>query len=462
MASAPPVESSLAQPEADVGSGTRAQLVVGGRFVLAKKIGNGSFGNVYLGKDQETDEKVALKLEHEATAHPQLINEHRAYRRMEGETGIPRILWFGREGEYWCLVMPLLGPSLSDLHTFCRLKFSLKTTLLLADQIFTRIEYVHSKHTLHRDIKPANFIIGNMNDPNSVNVIHIIDFGLSRPFRSLEPPHDHIPFRDEVSVTGTARFVSVNTHQGMEQSRRDDLEAIMYMLMYFAVGQLPWQNMKKRLAKNRREKHRELALLKQDALSSVCSKLPVEFGTALRYIRKLAFDEEPDYNHIRGLFRNLYEKNGYTKVVFDWSNKQLMGFEDGEICEIKGGTESEQKDAALVASTGKKESTLEQVKKVLRRVADEEQKRRRSRILCTWDDKQKSETSPQVVAKKQRVEVPKADLAAEKKEKEKESHTEMEEHEKQEKTEEKKESELANANPEVLKDIKGLYSAFGF
>jgi len=318
--------------------------------------------------------------------------------------GIPHILWFGEEGEYWCLVLSLCGPSLHDLFTFSRQKFSLKTVLLLADQILERIEFVHSKHTLHRDIKPANFLIGHLKDSGAKNVVHVIDFGLSRPFRGLEPPHTHIPFREEVSITGTARFASVRTHQGLEQSRRDDLEAIMYMLIYFLEGHLPWQNLKKKHLKNRREKHRELALLKQSTMPSVLMHLPSEFGTALKYIRGLAFDADPDYDHLRLLFRTLYQRRGYTKVVFDWTNKQLIGFEDEKekeddeknIFETK--EEAKEPDEDIFPNSSQKaevaDSIQEQIAEIRRRVAQKELKRKRSKVLVTWDKESLPKSPP--------------------------------------------------------------------
>lgn len=382
-----------------------SKLTVAGRFKLLKKIGNGSFGNVYLGTDLQTQAKVAVKLEHQETNHPQLFNEHTAYMRMQGKEGIPDILWFGQEGEYWCLAMPLMGPSLHDLFTFCRQRFSLKTTLLLADQILDRIKTVHEAHTLHRDIKPANFIIGNLLDPKTANTVHIIDFGLSRPYRAIEPPHKHIPYREEVNITGTARFASVNTHLRKEQSRRDDLEAILYMLIYFVAGALPWQNMKKKHMRKRKDKHRELAMMKQTATSEMTRNLPSEFGVALKYVRELAFDAEPDYEHLRRLFKGLYVRRGYNKFAFDWSNKPLIGFED-EWVRVPEEQETEAQDSLTPGPGGEsltwnnnnnsdsdtdKATTANVVLSVSqraelesKRLEQEEHKRKRAKILITW------------------------------------------------------------------------------
>ncbi|XP_042423178.1 casein kinase 1-like protein 1 [Zingiber officinale] len=133
---------------------------VGNKFRLGRKIGSGSFGEIYLGTNIQTNEEVAIKLENVKTKHPQLLYESKLYRILQGGTGILNVRWFGVEGDYNVLVMDLLGPSLEDLFNFCCRKLSLKTVLMLADQMINRVEFVHSKSFLHRDIKPDNFIMG--------------------------------------------------------------------------------------------------------------------------------------------------------------------------------------------------------------------------------------------------------------------------------------------------------------
>lgn len=144
--------------------------------------------------------------------------------------------WFGVEGDYNAMVMDLLGPSLEDLFVFCKRKFSLKSVLMIGDQMIQRIEFLHNNHFIHRDMKPDNFLVG-IN--KKANLVYMIDYGLAKRFRDPKTG-EHIPYRDNKSLTGTARYASVNTHLGIEQARRDDLESIGFILIYFLKGTLPW------------------------------------------------------------------------------------------------------------------------------------------------------------------------------------------------------------------------------
>ncbi|KAL8142620.1 hypothetical protein V2J09_015652 [Rumex salicifolius] len=294
---------------------------VGGKFKMGRKIGSGSFGVLHLGINIQTGEEVAIKLESASTKHPQLRYESKLYMLLQGGSGIPHLKWFGVDGEYNAMVIDLLGPSLEDLFNYCSRKFSLKTVLMLADQLISRVEYMHTRGFLHRDIKPDNFLMGL---GRKANQVYAIDFGLAKKYKDLQT-HKHIPyrqvvseFRENKSLTGTARYASVNTHLGVEQSRRDDLESLGFVLMYFLRGSLPWQGQK---GNTKKQKYDKISGKKMTTpIEALCKSHPPEFASYFHYCRSLRFEDKPDYSYLKRIFRDLFIREGYQfDYVFDWT-----------------------------------------------------------------------------------------------------------------------------------------------
>mmetsp|Transcript_14377 Transcript_14377/g.36662 ORF Transcript_14377/g.36662 Transcript_14377/m.36662 type:complete len:368 (-) Transcript_14377:289-1392(-) len=296
------------------------ELRVGGKYRLGRKIGGGSFGDIFLGSNVQTGEEVAIKLESVKTRHPQLLYEAKVYRILAGATGIANIRWAGVESDYNVLVMDLLGPSLEDLFNLCNRKFSLKTVLMLADQMISRVEYMHARNFIHRDIKPDNFMMGL---GRKANQVHVIDFGLAKKYRDPKT-HQHIPYKENKNLTGTARYASINTHLGVEQSRRDDMESLGYVFLYFLRGSLPWQGLKAATKKQKYDKISEKKL--STPIETLCRGYPAEFASYLNYTRSLRFDDKPDYAWLRRLFRELFFREGYKfDFAFDWTILRYQG-----------------------------------------------------------------------------------------------------------------------------------------
>mmetsp|Transcript_13612 Transcript_13612/g.33317 ORF Transcript_13612/g.33317 Transcript_13612/m.33317 type:complete len:387 (-) Transcript_13612:577-1737(-) len=292
-----------------------AEILVGTRtkYRVKQKIGSGSFGDIYEGESVSDKEKVAIKLENKNTRYPQLLYEYQVYRAIDPAQGFPVVHWCGSAGRCNVMVMELLGSSLESLYVKCGRRFSMKTVLMLAIQLIDRIEHQHKNHFLHRDIKPDNFLMGRNSNRHTV---YVIDMGLSKRFEhptSLE----HIAYRNNKKFTGTPRYASINTHHGVEQSRRDDLESLGYMLMYFNLGKLPWQGLK---ARTKQEKYDKIGNKKMDVpIPTLCKGFPKEFELYLTYCRQLGFSEKPNYPYIRALFTTVFKNCGYKDDwIFDW------------------------------------------------------------------------------------------------------------------------------------------------
>lgn len=296
--------------------------MVGPNIKVIKKIGSGNFGDIYLGRDRVKRTDVAIKLEQLKSRAPQLHLEFKFYRLLAVSSnkphGFPHVHHFGTAGKYNALVLDLLGPSLEDLFDMCHRRFSVKTVCLIAHQLINRFEFIHSKSYIYRDVKPENFLIGrkDQDSPDAAKTVYVIDFGLAKEFINRDTA-EHIPYKEHKSLTGTARYMSINTHQGKEQSRRDDLESLGHMFLYFLRGSLPWQGLKADTLKERYQRIGDVKMA--SAIDGLCKDCPAEFGEYLRYARALEFTQKPDYGYLRELFNQVMKAEGIVDdAVFDW------------------------------------------------------------------------------------------------------------------------------------------------
>ena len=287
------------------------------KYKADSKLGQGSFGKIYSAHNINNGELFALKLEKRNGNHSLLETETYILCYLKGE-GIPFIKSFGFSGEYNVLVMELLGKSLETLFQENDCKFSLKTVCMLAEQMITRLEYIHKKYILHRDIKPDNFTLGK---GKKSHIIYLIDFGLSKKYKSSKGNHEHIKYSENKRLIGTARYASINALRGCEQGRRDDMESLGYVLMYFLRGNLPWQGLKVCKGEDRYKKIYEIK--KSTPVDELCAGFPKQFCEYVRYTRNLGFEQEPDYDYLKKLIYNVMNKYEYNfDFLFDWGIKK--------------------------------------------------------------------------------------------------------------------------------------------
>lgn len=292
-------------------------MLVAKCYQITKKLGNGAFGEIWRALNLKTKTDYAIKFEEINAKHQQLYAECRVYLWFHSDStvlaqAIPQVIYYGIEGNKSIMIMELLGLSLEDLFNKCNKKFSMKTVLMCVDQMLKRVEYIHSRRIIHRDIKPDNFAVG---DGKNSHKIYIFDFGLAKKFMSSAG--EHIKYREGKGLTGTARYASVNTHLGIEQARRDDLEGLAYVWIYFLKGSLPWQGIKARNVKDKYDKIKEKKILTK--VDELCSGLPEEFNKYLTYVKKLKFTENPDYAMLKNMFKSLFNSLQFVyDYQFDW------------------------------------------------------------------------------------------------------------------------------------------------
>ena len=262
--------------------------LINNKYVMIEKIGLGSFGSIYKGENVRTKEKVAIKVESIKNGSKMLINETNVYQYLGTKQGIPTVKWFGKDNVNYYMVLNLLGKSLEELKHE-KTTFTLKLTLQIGLQILCLLKTIHEKGLIHRDIKPENFLLG-LNHLNKQ--IYIIDFGFCKKYL-----HDdqHIQFKKIHNLIGSYNYASVNSHKRYELSRRDDMESLGYMLLYFYLGELEWSN----------SNEKEIICLKECIQQN--NKYPSVILNYMKYIKSLEFEETPNYTIIIDSFKREME-----------------------------------------------------------------------------------------------------------------------------------------------------------
>ena len=256
-------------------------MLIANKYQLIERIGKGNFGSIYKAQNIRTNELVAIKVESIARETKLLKRESQILQYINGQDGFPELKWFGLDERNYYMVMNLLGESLLSIKDFFG-ELDMKETLLIGIQMIERIKTLHQNLLVHRDIKPENFIFGLGSKKTK---LYLIDFGFTR--RYTNDNGIHIPIRTECSLLGTPNFVSLNVHKGYEASRRDDLESAVLIMIYLHMGELSWESITTK---------EEIIKAKEDIIYD--RDIPELLIDLLVYIRRLSFEEEPEYEYI--------------------------------------------------------------------------------------------------------------------------------------------------------------------
>ena len=289
-------------------------------FKIKRKCGWTTTINIYEGFSIDNNKPVLIKIENINQKQKKLYLEEEAYNLYTFKNfGIPELIKFGKRKNSLVLIEAKKGRTLYDLFLENNRQFSINEICIIGIQCIERLKWIHSKNYIHRNIKPDNFTIG-IEDPH---VIYLQYFYLCQKYKSSQT-NQHSQLRFTKEIVGTERYGSINALRGLTQSRRDDLESLCYMLIYFFLGKLPWQGIK---AENQTEKLEKILNMKKNFKIENYSQIPKHFCTLFSYVKSLKFTQEPKYQMMIRLLQDIREENDC------YNNKNCFWILDKSICQ---------------------------------------------------------------------------------------------------------------------------------
>jgi serine/threonine protein kinase len=254
---------------------------------------NDTYDNAYENGQEERsgeiDVTIAIKIM--AKKHMNLLeNEVSVYEKIKGIKHIPSLYDYGSDDRFNYIAMELLGKSLEDIRKNNEEQLPMKVIIHFGLQMLKIVKDIHDRGIVHCDLKPSNFLIKNNKD--NLTEVYLIDYGLAKCF--IDDKQRHYGLKTNETIIGTHRYMSVNTHQGFSQSRRDDLESLGYILMFLYHGKLPWQHQTS-----------VSAVIKQKQEFGWCNETIGEFVLFINYCKNLSFTDKPNYIYLQTILTNL-------------------------------------------------------------------------------------------------------------------------------------------------------------
>ncbi|CAD8194947.1 unnamed protein product [Paramecium pentaurelia] len=280
-------------------------------YQFLDKLGEGSFGFIWKVKQIQTGQIYACKLVKNSMKKEKTLlqREVKILHLLKGKKGFTQIITSGQDHKNTYFIMNLLGDNLEQVRTKYG-NFNTTTILNTGQQMIMLLKELHNTNIIHRDIKPENFVVHQ-------EKVHLIDFGLSKLYIQ---DGKHLEFRENKGMIGTARYASINSLKGNEQSRRDDLESVGYLLIYLYMGTLPWNNI---TAEDKKIKYYKIQRMKETFKPETCINLPPELTKYMEYVKRLKFDQKPDYEYLENLFKRGEDFTRSPKLQIQQSQLQI-------------------------------------------------------------------------------------------------------------------------------------------
>lgn len=353
------------------------KTTIDSRFKLLNKLGESQSSDVYKALDLTSNTHVALKFE-TIKNHQQFPSEIQALTTLSTIEGIPKLLATGVFNNKQYLVLELLDSNLDSKFKKYNKKFSLNCVTSIGLQMIKLLKNLHDMNYIHRDIKPTNIMTGKKNSKGENPLLYLIDFGVSKKYR--DPiTKQHSLYGEKRPMLGSIKYSSLNAHLGIEQSRRDDLEACLNVLVYFLKGKLPWDCQEQEISS-----YFIIGIMKKATIEQICKDCPSEYVEMFKYLRGLHFQDRPNYEYLLEIMNKVQVNNGFG-LHFDWTHKTKKHENDDFLAVNVEGEKNPRRASAQIMLTNINVLTKKQNKKKAKNTKSNKESDESNDVSCGSD-----------------------------------------------------------------------------